>query len=226
LRGVDSATRRSSNKCRGEDREQKTDRGLGPELEEKDMRKIVAGLFISLDGVFEAPDQWHFPYFDDAMGEAVDAQMKASDAMLLGRVTYEEFAGYWPQQDPAEVDIAAYMNDTPKYVVSNTLDTLDWQNSTLITGNVVEELTRLKEQPGKNISIVGSGTLVRTLLRDGVLDELRLLVHPIVVGSGKHLFPEGNEQEPLKLVDSQTFDTGVVYLTYEPAAVADSTDAR
>jgi dihydrofolate reductase len=210
----------------GVDHERKTDRGPGPILEESTVRKIVAGLFISLDGVFEAPHEWHFPYFDDAMGEAVDAQMKAADAMLLGRVTYQEFAGYWPQQDPAEVDIAAYMNDTPKYVVSNTLDTLEWQNSTLIKGNVNEELARLKEPPGKNISITGSGTLVRTLLRDGLLDELRLLVHPIVVGSGKHLFPEGNAQAPLQLVDSQTFDTGVVYLTYQPAATADSRDTQ
>ena len=87
------------------------------------MRKIVAGLFISLDGVYEAPDQWHFPYFNDEMGEAVDAQMKAADAMLLGRVTYQEFAGYWPHKTNADVDIADYMNNTPKYVVSTTLDT-------------------------------------------------------------------------------------------------------
>jgi dihydrofolate reductase len=183
------------------------------------MRKIVAGLFISLDGVYEAPDQWHFPYFDDAMGQAVDEQMKASDAMLLGRQTYEEFASYWPQQSPEEMDIAAFMNETPKYVVSTTLDRADWQNTTLIDGNdVVAELTKLKEQPGKNISITGSGTLVRSLLREGLLDELRLLVHPIVVGSGqKRLFPEGYDQQPLKLVDAQTFDTGVLYLTYQPA---------
>ena len=181
------------------------------------MRKIVAGLFISLDGVYEAPDQWHFPYFDDAMGAAVQAQMDAADAMLLGRVTYQEFAGYWPHQSNAEVDIADYMNQTPKLVVSNTLDALEWQNSTLITGNVAAELSRLKQQPGKNISITGSGTLVRSLLRDGLLDELRLLVHPIAVGTGKRLFPEGSERQPLKLVESEIFPTGVAYLTYQPA---------
>jgi dihydrofolate reductase len=183
------------------------------------VRKIVAGLFISLDGVYEAPDQWHFPYFDDAMGQAVDEQMQASDAMLLGRVTYEEFAGYWPQQSAEEMDIAAYMNKTPKYVVSSTLDRADWQNTTLIDGkNAVAELQKLKEQPGKKISITGSGTLVRSLLREGLLDELHLLVHPIVVASGKkRLFPEGYDQQPLKLVDSRTFDTGVLYLTYQPA---------
>jgi dihydrofolate reductase len=181
-----------------------------------EMRKIVAGLFISLDGVFEAPDQWHFPYFNDEMGEAVGGQIAAADAMLLGRVTYEEFAGYWTQQG-SEVELADHMNNTPKFVVSTTLDRADWQNTTLIKDNVAEELTRLKEQPGKDISVVGSGTLVRSLLRDGLLDELRLLVHPIVVGRGKHLFEPGMEQTPLELVESQTFSTGVLYLTYRPA---------
>ena len=181
------------------------------------MRKIVASLFISLDGVVEAPDQWHFPYFDDAMGQAVRAQMDAADTMLLGRVTYEEFASFWPAANPAEIDIAPHMNEIPKLVVSTTLETADWQNSTLIRGNAAEELTRLKQQPGKNIGITGSGTLVRALLRQGVLDELRLLVHPIVVGRGKRLFPDGVDQQPLKLVASETFPTGVVYLTYAPA---------
>ena len=180
------------------------------------MRKIVAGLFISLDGVVEAPHEWHFPYFNDEMGEAVDSQITAADTMLLGRVTYQEFASYWPHQG-SEVVLADYMNTTPKLVVSTTLDRVEWQNSTLIKGNVAEELTKLKQQPGKNISITGSGTLVRSLLRDGVLDELRLLVHPIVVGRGKRLFPDMSERVELKLVDSQTFSTGVLYLTYQQA---------
>ena len=180
------------------------------------MRKIVAGLFIALDGVYEAPDQWHFPYFNDEMGAEVQAGMDAADTMLLGRKTYEEFAAFWPQQSAADVDIAPFMNDTPKLVVSNTLQTLDWQNSTLVSGDVNAELTRIKELPGKNISVVGSGTLVRSLLQDGVLDELRLLVHPIVAGSGKRLFPEGTAQIPLRLTDSRTLSTGVLALTYEP----------
>lgn len=182
------------------------------------MRKIVAGLFIALDGVYEAPGEWHFPYFNDEMGAAVEEQMSAADAMLLGRVTYEEFAGYWPQQSSDDVDIADYMNTTPKYVVSNTLQSADWLNSTLVSGNITAELARLKELPGKNIAITGSGTLVRSLLRDGLLDELRLLVHPIVVGSGKQLFPDGSGQTPLQLVDAKTFSTGVLYLTYQPAS--------
>lgn len=182
------------------------------------MRKIVAGLFISLDGVFEAPDKWHFPYFNDEMGAAVGSQMAAADTMLLGRVTYQEFASFWPNQKSEENDFADQMNNTPKIVVSSTLDNVDdWQNSTLIKGNVAEELTKLKQQPGKDIAITGSGALVRSLLRDGLLDELRLLVHPIVVGSGKQLFPDGTGQIPLKLADSRIFSTGVLYLTYTKA---------
>jgi dihydrofolate reductase len=183
------------------------------------VRKIVAGLFLSLDGVYEAPDQWHFPYFNDEMGQAVQSQIDATDTMLLGRVTYQEFASFWPQQSNDEMPIAAHMNNTPKVVVSETLDSVDeWQNSTLIKGNVVEELTRLKQQPGKNIGITGSGTLVASLLRAGLLDELNLLVHPIVVGKGKRLFASGEDQpRGLRLADAQTFSTGVLKLTYTPA---------
>jgi len=180
------------------------------------MRKIVAGLFISLDGVVESPGEWHFPYFNDEMGEAVTAQMAAADTMLLGRRTYEEFAAYWPHQ-PSSVEPADHMNNTPKLVVSTTLKTLDWRNSTLIDRDVAETLTRLKQQPGKNIATTGSATLVRSLLRDGVLDELHLLVHPIVVGAGKRLFEDGIGRVPLTLVESKTFSTGVLSLTYAPA---------
>src|SRR3954452_12241453 len=144
------------------------------------MRKIVAGLFISLDGVIEAPQTWHFPYFNDEMGEAVGAQMAAADAMLLGRVTYQEFAEFWPEQggdDPG----AAHMNATPKYVVSTTLESADWQNSTLLRGDLVEEITALKASPGGDIATSGSATLVRSLLRENLLDELHLLVHPIIL---------------------------------------------
>ena len=181
------------------------------------MRKIVAGLFISLDGVYEAPDQWHFPYWSDEMGQVVQSQIDESDAMLLGRVTYQEFASFWPQQNEAEVPLADHMNNTPKYVVSNTLNALDWQNSTLISGDVAAELRALKEQPGKNIGITGSGTLIETLLRDGLLDELRLLMHPIVVGKGKRLFADGSEKHGLALVASQTLPNGVLSLIYKPA---------
>jgi dihydrofolate reductase len=180
------------------------------------MRKIVAGEFISLDGVVEAPNQWHFPYFNDEMGEAVGSDMTSAGALLLGRRTYEEFAAAWPSR-PSDEPGADFMNNTPKFVVSTTLDKVEWQNSTLITGNFVEEITRLKEQPGKNIAISGSPTLVRWLLREGLLDELHLLVHPIVVGHGKRLFEGETGQVPLKLVDSKTFSTGVLSLNYAPA---------
>jgi dihydrofolate reductase len=180
------------------------------------MRKIVAGLFISLDGVVEAPHLWHFPYFNEEMGADVSSQIAEADTMLLGRRTYEEFASYWPQQS-SDVPLADHMNSTPKIVVSTTLQSVDWQNSRLISGNVAEELRRLKEGSGKNIGITGSGTLVRSLLRDGLLDELHLLVHPIVVGSGKRLFEEDSGQVPLKLVESKTFSTGVLSLAYAPA---------
>ncbi|GLW65726.1 pyrimidine reductase [Actinomadura rubrobrunea] len=177
------------------------------------MRKIVSGLFISLDGVVEAPDQWHLSYFNDEMGEAVEALLEGSDAMLFGRRTYEEFAAYWPTSTD---ELADRMNGIPKYVVSNTLTSAEWQNSTLISGDVYKELARLKQQPGKNLGITGSGTLVRSLLREGLLDELHLLVHPIVVGAGKRLFDDG-PQVPLRLTGSRTFSTGVLNLTYERA---------
>ncbi len=180
------------------------------------MRKIVAGLFISLDGVIEAPEKWHFPYFNDEMTEAVSSQMAAADTMLLGRRTYEEFAAYWADKG-SDVELADHINQSPKLVASTTLESVDWQNSTLIRGDVAEELRRIKQGPGKDIGITGSATLVRSLLRDGLIDELRLLVHPIVVGHGKRLFEGDGARVPLKLVESRTFSTGVLYLTYVPA---------
>jgi dihydrofolate reductase len=182
------------------------------------MRKVVAAEFLSLDGVMESPDKWHFPYFNDEMGQAVGEGFATSDAMLMGRILYEEWAAYWPQQDPEENPVAAQMNGVQKYVVSTTLEEpLEWSNSTLIKENVAEEIEKLKNQPGKDIVISGSGALVRSLLADGVIDELKLMIHPIVVGGGKRLFEEGEDQTALELVDSEIFSTGVVYLTYGPA---------
>jgi dihydrofolate reductase len=182
------------------------------------MRKVVAYEFISLDGVIEAPDQWHFPYFDEEMGEAVGEGFAASDAMLMGRVNYEGWAAYWPEQDPEENPIADTMNSKRKYVVSTTLEEpLEWNNSTLIKGNeFAEEIAKLKEQEGKDIAISGGPILVRSLLDYGLLDELRLFVHPIVVGSGRRLFEDGGDQIALELADSRTFSSGTVYLTYRP----------
>jgi dihydrofolate reductase len=182
------------------------------------MRKVVAAEFLSLDGVMESPDQWHFPYFNDEMGQAIGEGFESSDAMLMGRVLYEEWAAFWPQQDPEENPVAATMNDVRKYVVSTTLEEpLEWNNASLIGENVAEAISELKAQPGKDIVISGSGVLVRSLLEYSVLDELKLMVHPVIVGSGKRLFEDGEKQTPLELVDSKTFSTGVVYLTYKPA---------
>ena len=182
------------------------------------MRKVVAWELVSLDGVMESPEEWAFSYSNDEMAEANASGMADSDAMLLGRVTYQEFASYWPHQNSAEQPFTDYLNNTPKFVVSTTLEEpLEWNNSTLIKGDVAEEVAKLKRQPGKEIVILGSGTLVRSLLREDLLDELRLMVHPVVLGRGKRLFEEGGEQKALKLVDSKTFSTGVVYLTYQPA---------
>src|SRR5215210_8546412 len=186
--------------------------------EEVGMRKVVATELLSLDGVMESPERWAFQFHNDEVAEANASGMAAADAMLLGRVTYQEFASFWPYQNSAEQPFTDYLNNTPKYVVSTTLqEPLQWQNSTLIKGNLAEEIAKLKRQPGKDITILGSGTLVRSLLADDLLDELRLMVHPIVLSSGMRLFEEGGDQKALELVDAKTFSIGVLYLTYRPA---------
>jgi dihydrofolate reductase len=180
------------------------------------MRKTVAGVFMSLDGVVEAPEKWQPRYYDDEMDEIVAAAAAQSDVMLLGRRTYEEFAAFWPLQG-SDVPMADYMNDTPKHIVSSTLNELDWSNSSVVSGDIADAIEVLKREPGKNIQIYGSPTLVRSLLRDGLLDELDLLVHPIVVGGGKRLFENGGYGTALSLAKSRTLGTGVMALTYVPA---------
>jgi dihydrofolate reductase len=180
------------------------------------MRKVVAVEFVSVDGVMESPEEWASSYSNDEMEQANAAGMAASDAMLLGRVTYEALAAFWSNQ-PGGTPMVDYINSVRKYVVSGTLEKVEWQNSTLIEGDVAEEIGKLKQQSGKDIVILGSGTLVRSLLHDDLLDELQLIVHPIILGSGKRLFEDGGDQKALKLVDSKTFSTGVLYLTYQPA---------
>jgi dihydrofolate reductase len=182
------------------------------------MRKVVALELVSLDGVMESPERWSFQFHNDEMAQANASGMAAADAMLFGRLTYQEFAAFWPYQNSAEQPFTDYLNNTSKYVVSTTLEEpLEWNNSTLIKDDVAEEVAGLKQQPGKDIGIVGSGTLVRSLLREGLLDELGLMVHPIVLGRGKRLFEDGIDEMVLELVDSKTFSTGVLYLTYRPA---------
>ena len=183
------------------------------------MRKLIASFFISLDGVVESPDKWRFPYFNDEMGQAVADAIAASDSLLLGRRGWQEFASYWPHQDPESSPFVSIMTDTPKFVASTTLESVDeWQNSTLLEGDLAEAVNELKSRPGKNIGMSGSGTLVRSLLERGLLDELRLLVHPLVVAQGAKLFPDGSPPVNLELVDSRPFATGVLDLTYRPVA--------
>lgn len=178
------------------------------------MRKIVAGLHMTLDGVIEAPDKWSFAYFNEEIGKSIQARIDATDTLLFGRQGYQEFAAVWPGRDGA---IADFMNNTPKLVASTTLTQVTWSNSTLIKGDLIEALTTLKQQPGRNITVSGSATLVRFLVQAGALDELHLTVCPIVLGTGKRLFERMDGEVPLKLAASESFQTGVVHLTYQPA---------
>jgi dihydrofolate reductase len=182
------------------------------------MRKITASLFIALDGVVEAPDQWHFPYFNDEMGAAVDADIGAADTLLLGRKTYDSFAGAWPDREAAgeeDAEIAKRLGDARKIVVSNQQLEFTWRNSEQLDGDLVEAVRALKQEPGGTIAMSGSVSVVRQLLAAGLLDELHLLVHPIAVRAGMRLFDEG-EKIPLQLVSSETFETGVLNLVYAP----------
>ncbi len=178
------------------------------------MRQVVSALFTSLDGVTESPDKWQFDNFDEDMMTAMGTALAELDAALLGRVTYQDWASYWPTA--TDEPYASFINNVPKYIVSTTLKKVEWKNSTLITGNLAEEIAKLKQQPGKNIGVQGSPTLVRSLLQNDLLDELMLMIHPVVVGKGKRLFTDGSDLKRMKLVDSKTTRTGVVLLTYQP----------
>jgi dihydrofolate reductase len=190
------------------------------------MRKIIVSEFVTLDGVMEAPGGepslgeltgWVFPHVHDDWLEYKRAEVSSADAVLTGRVTYESFAEAWPTK-PKEDELTALMYTLPKYVVSTTLkEPLEWNNSHLIKGDVVEEVTRLKQQDGQAILVHGSGTLVQTLMQNSLVDEYRLMIFPVALGRGFHLFREGAAKLDLKLVDSQTFSNGVVVLSYEPA---------
>ncbi len=183
------------------------------------MGKIVSNFFISLDGVVESPDQWHFPYFDDDMGAAISHGVERAAAFLMGRRLYEEWAQYWPNQaESDDADFAQFINNVPKYVLSNTLTEATWQNSTLISGDtehVAARLREIKEQTDGEIAMSGSASTARWLLAHGLLDELRLLMHPIAVGRGQRLF-EDTPTCPLRLLSSETFKTGVLNLSYAP----------
>ncbi len=187
------------------------------------MRKITASLFISLDGVVDEPHQWHFPWFNEEMGAVVAAQMSAADTMLLGRKTYEGFAEAWQEREAAggeDAPLAKQIGDTRKVVVSNQKLELTWRNSEQLQGDFVEAITALKNEPGADIGVSGSVSVIRRLLDEGLLDELHLLVHPIAVRKGLRLFDECDTTLPLSLIKSETFTTGVLYLVYGPVEAA------
>ncbi|HET9493167.1 MAG TPA: dihydrofolate reductase family protein [Chloroflexia bacterium] len=178
------------------------------------MSKVIVAEFLTLDGVMEAPEKWQFQFWHDDMGKAVLDSMLEAHGLLLGRVTYEIFAGSWPSETG---EMADRINGMPKYVASTTLKEVTWNNSHLLEGDVPQAVRALKEKPGKDLLVVGSGELVNTLLRHDLVDEYELMIHPIVLGSGKHLFGDESESRVLKLADTKTFDTGVVLLTYRRA---------
>jgi dihydrofolate reductase len=182
------------------------------------MRKVVSWLFISLDGVVEAPNEWQFDVMDDDMIAAITSVTEAEDTMLMGRVTYQEWLPFWPTS--TDEPYASHINKIPKYVVSRTLNDVEWgkwQKPTLIKDNLAAQINKLKQQSGKNISVSGSPTLVRSLIEENLLDELKLMIHPVVVGKGKRLFTEDVDLQRLKLIDSKVTGTGVVIVTYKPA---------
>ncbi|MFI1100532.1 dihydrofolate reductase family protein [Streptomyces melanogenes] len=184
------------------------------------MRKITAGVFISLDGVVEAPDQWHFPYFNDEMGAAVGAMLADADTVLFGRKTYESFAGAWPEREAAggeDAGFAKMLGDARKIVASSRKLDFTWRNSEQLEGDLVDAVTALKNEPGGDIALSGSISVIRQLLAAGLLDELHLLVHPLAVRKGMRLFDEGEPSVPLRLISSEAFQTGVLNLVYGPA---------
>ncbi len=174
------------------------------------MRKVVVTEFLSLDGVMEAPHLWSFPYWNDEIEKFKHDELFASDAQLLGRVTYQGFASAWPSRTGEYAD---RLNNLPKYVVSTTLETAEWHNSHLIKENIAEEVIRLKQQPGQNILVHGSRALVQTLMQHQLIDEYNLLVYPLILGSGMRLLNEGDTAS-LKLVEARPFSSGVVLLRY------------
>ena len=179
------------------------------------MRKVTAGLFSSIDGVIEAPNEWQ-PAFDEEMGAALSRMLEEQDAVLLGRVTFTEWAGYWPTS--TDEPFASYINSTQKYVASTTLGSVDqWQNSTLIKGSLADFLAELRQQDGGTIGTAGSPSLVRSLIEQGLLDELTLMISPVVAGGGrKRLFAGDAALTKFELVDAQPTSSGALIATYRP----------
>jgi dihydrofolate reductase len=183
------------------------------------MRKLVVSEWVSLDGVFDADTmtQWFHPYDSKDRQARITALVLASDAFLFGRVTYEMLAGYWPKvknNDKGDLEVANKLNSSSKYVVSSTLKQAEWSNSTILSKGAVKEITDLKQQPGDNILVFGSAILVESLMDADLVDEYRLLVHPIIMGSGKRAFKDGMAMTKLTLGESTTLSSGVISLCY------------
>jgi dihydrofolate reductase len=177
---------------------------------------LVATEYVSLDGVFEEPGHWSGPFFDDEAAQFKWSELQASDALLLGRRTYEGFAGAWPSFTD-EVGFADKMNSMPKYVVSSTLDNADWTGSQLITGDIAEQVRNLKQEPGQDLLLAGSARLFNALKQENLIDLYRLMVYPVILGKGERLFADGADDKTLKLADTKSFGSGVLILEYEPA---------
>jgi dihydrofolate reductase len=192
------------------------------------MRKLIVSTFLTLDGVMQAPGGpgedddggfehggWSVNYWDEQMGQVMGEALNVPFDLVLGRKTYDIFAAYWPKA-PEEAG-GKPLNDATKYVASRSAPTLEWSNSVLIEGDVAEGIAKLKQGDGPELQVHGSGNLIQTLLRHNLVDEFRLWVFPLVIGSGKRLFADGTVPSGLKLVDSTVSTTGVVIGTYEPA---------
>jgi dihydrofolate reductase len=187
------------------------------------MRKIVVSEYVTLDGVMEDPGGgdkskyggWSLQFWNEQAMKFKYDELFACDALLLGRVTYDGFAKAWPAMKEETGDFGERMNNISKFVVSTTLKAAEWNNSTIINNNVVTKIKALKEQAGQDILVEGSAELVQALMRDDLIDEFRLMIHPIAVGGGKHLFGEGSDRKVLKLVDAKPFSSGIVVLTYQ-----------
>lgn len=195
--------------------------------------RLTVTTFITLDGVYQAPggpgedDEggfrhggWSFPYADADFGAAMVGWFTKASAFLLGRKTYDIFASHWPKVTDEADPVASRLNALPKYVASRSQRTLGWENSRLVTGDVPGEVARLKGLPGDELQVHGSGNLVHTLIRHGLVDEYRMLVYPVLLGSGKRIFPDGDIGAALRLIDSKATGTGVQILIYEPAGPA------
>jgi dihydrofolate reductase len=177
--------------------------------------RLVATEYVSLDGIFDEPGEWSFPYFNEEALQFKSDELATADAQLLGRRTYEGFAKAWPTMEGTG-DFGVKFNSMPKYVVTSTLDVLEWSGSVPIKGDIAAEVRKLKAKPGQDLLLQGSGMLFNALMRENLIDVYKLMVHPIVIGHGNHLFQDGDGLRKLKLVDSKRFATGIVTMEFVP----------